>query len=133
MPRKAAPFKLKTQAPTEKSEQEIFMKLLWKAHNEVYEMTYAIPNGRTSMMEGLKYKRLGAKAGYPDVNVDFPVASYHGLRIEFKRREGGVVSDAQQAWLEKLNKRGYLAVVAKGFDEARIIVENYLSQVPHGT
>lgn len=102
------------------------MKWLWKAHNDVYEMTYAIPNGRTSMMEGLKYKRMGAKAGYPDVNVDFPVEPYHGLRIEFKRREKGIVSEAQQAWLDKLNRRGYLAVVAKGFDEAKIIMEDYL-------
>ncbi len=127
MPRKAPPFKLKVQVPTEKSEQEIFMKWLWKAHSDVYEMAYAVPNGRTSMLEGLKYKRLGAKAGVPDVVVDFPVAPYHGLRIEFKRREGGVISDAQQAWLEKLNRRGYLAVVAKGFDEARVIVEKYLT------
>ena len=96
-------------------------------------MAYAVPNGRTSMLEGLKYKRLGAKAGVPDVVIDFPVNPYHGLRIEFKRRDGGVVSEAQQSWLERLNKRGYLALVAKGFDQARIILENYLSDVPCGT
>lgn len=125
MPRKA--LKLKAQIPTEQTEQQIFMKWLWKAHSDVYEMAYAVPNGRTSMLEGLKYKRLGAKAGVPDVVVDFPVSPYHGLRIEFKRREGGIVSEAQTAWLENLNKRGYLAVVARGFDEARIMVEKYLS------
>lgn len=78
------------------------------------------------MMEGLKYKRLGAKAGVPDVVVAFPIKPYHGLYIEFKRREKGVISEAQQAWLDKLNKRGYLAVVAYGFDEAVKIVESYL-------
>lgn len=97
-------------------------------------MAYAVPNGRTSMLEGLKYKRLGAKAGVPDVVVDFPVEPYHGLRIEFKRREGGVVSDAQQVWLDNLNKRGYLAVVAYGFEEAKKIIDQYLNQeVPRGT
>ena len=89
-------------------------------------MAYAVPNGRTSMLEGLKYKRLGAKAGVPDVVVDFPVAPHHGLRIEFKRREGGIVSEAQQAWLDNLNARGYVACVAKGWEEGAAIVEKYL-------
>lgn len=120
------PFKLKVLVPTEKTEQEIFMKWLWKAYPKVYEMAYAVPNGRTSMLEGLKYKRLGAKAGVPDVVVDFPVEPYHGLRIEFKRREGGVVSETQQEWLDKLNRLGYLACIAKGWEEGAAIVEKYL-------
>lgn len=78
------------------------------------------------MLEGLKYKRLGAKAGVPDVVIDYPVLPYHGLRIEFKRREGGVVSEAQQDWLDKLNRLGYLACIAKGWEEGAAIVEKYL-------
>lgn len=120
------PFRLKAQVALEKTEQEIFMKWLWKTKPEVHELSFAVPNGRTSAIEGLKYKRQGAKAGVPDVVVAFPVKPYHGLYIEFKRREGGKVSEAQQAWLDNLNRVGYLAVVAKGFDEAKNVMENYL-------
>lgn len=107
-------------------EQETFFKWLAVAYPRVYEMTYAVPNGRTSAKEGAKYKRLGAKAGYPDVNVDYPVEPYHGLRIEFKRRDGGVLSESQELWLEKLSKKGYAACVACGWEEGKKILEDYL-------
>lgn len=112
-------------------EQETFMKWLAVAYPRVYELTYAVPNGRTSAKEGAKYKRLGAKAGYPDVNVDFPVSPYHGLRIEFKRRDGGVLSELQESWLERLSAKGYAACVACGWEEGKKIVEDYLKPLAY--
>ncbi len=89
---------------------------------------YAIPNGGYRYaLEALKFKRMGAMAGVPDICIPIPSGVYHGLYIELKRRIGGVISDNQQSWLEFLNETGYYARVAYGFDEAREIVLSYLA------
>ena len=56
-----------------------------------------------------------------------PRGNYHGLYIELKRTKGGVISDAQKEWIEMLNGRGYLAVVAKGATEAIKVISDYLN------
>lgn len=112
-------------------EQETFMKWLAVAYPRVYEMTYSVPNGRTSAKEGAKFKRLGAKAGVPDVCVAFPVKPYHGCYIEFKRRDGGVLSELQESWLERLSAKGYAACVACGWEEGKKILEDYLKPLAY--
>jgi VRR-NUC domain len=92
---------------------------------------FAIPNGGwRSMSEGVKFKRSGVKSGVPDICIPLPVEPYHGLYIELKRVRGGVLSEVQAEWLEFLNGKGYKASVARGFDEARDIIENYLNGSP---
>jgi hypothetical protein len=115
------------QQPTEHQEQIAFMSWLARFNPLVYEMTYHIPNGRLSAIEGAKYKRLGAKSGVPDVCIAYPVEPYHGLYIEFKRRDGGSgVSENQELWLVRLNHVGYKAIVCKGWEEAKDVFESYL-------
>jgi len=95
---------------------------------------YAIPNGGwRSAGEAVKFKLSGVKPGVPDLCIPLPVSHYHGLYIELKRVIGGKVSDVQGEWLNYLQSKGYFAVVAKGFDEAKGIVEYYLSLAPQGT
>lgn len=94
---------------------------------------FAIPNGGwRSMTEAIKFKRCGVKAGVPDLCIPFPIYPYHGLYIELKRTKGGKLSDEQDNWLNYLRSQGYYAVVAKGFDEAKEIVEHYLALSPKG-
>jgi hypothetical protein len=59
-----------------------------------------------------------------------PVArgGYHGLFIEMKRQKGGTVSPTQRDWIEYLLAQGYQAVVCRGFDAAREVIEQYLDQ-----
>lgn len=121
----------KSLIATEAVEQETFMKWLAVAYPRVYEMTYAVCNERSSATEGAKFKRRGVKSGYPDVNIDFPVSPYHGLRIEFKRRDGGVLSDLQEMWLERLSAKGYAACVACGWEEGKKILEDYLKPLAY--
>ena len=88
---------------------------------------YHIPNGGSrNRIEAHNLKLEGVKAGVPDICLPVPCGNYHGLYIELKRTKGGVVSDAQKEWIEMLNGRGYLAVVAKGANEAIKVISDYL-------
>ncbi len=82
------------------------------------------------MLEAVKLKRMGISPGFPDIEIPLPIAPYHGLYIELKRVSGGKVSDVQKEWLEYLRSQGYYAEVAKGFEEAKAIVLNYLALQP---
>ena len=88
---------------------------------------YHIPNGGSrNRIEAHNLKLQGVKAGVPDICLPVPCGDYHGLYIELKRTKGGIVSDAQKEWIEMLNGRGYLAVVAKGATEAIKVITEYL-------
>ena len=78
-------------------------------------------------MAALKFKREGLRAGYPDLGLDMARGEYHGLRIEMKRRKGGVVSIEQLAWHNLLRKQGYAVRVCKGADDAIQALEWYLA------
>lgn len=78
------------------------------------------------MYEAVKLKRMGVKAGVPDICIAIPSAGYHGAYGELKRREGGRVSDTQKHWLQALADKGYYVFVAEGADEFIKHVQNYL-------
>ena len=84
----------------------------------------------------VKCKVLGHLNGYPDNFYMEPRCSYHGLFIELKR-EGTKLKNKNGEWasehleeqaevLSKLESKGYKAVFAVGFDEAKQILDNYL-------
>lgn len=74
-----------------------------------------------------KAKGLGMVRGFPDVFLPVRKAGYGGLFIELKRPRGGKLTPEQRAWLEELGEQGYLAVCCRGFEEARRVLEGYLS------
>lgn len=87
----------------------------------------AIPNGGSrNPIEAKNLKLQGVKAGIPDLFLTLPKNSFGGLWIELKRKKGGVISELQKESIERLRKVGYCVEVAKGFDEAKIIIEKYL-------
>lgn len=89
---------------------------------------YAVPNGgfRHKAVAG-KMKAQGVRAGVLDFNLDVARGPYHGLRIELKRRVGGTISLAQKAWIVELTHQGYLAIVCRGWEQARDRLVDYLS------
>ena len=85
------------------------------------------PNeGKNEVQYIVKQKRLGMRVGFPDIIIFEPRGNYHGLAIELKREKGGRVSEAQKECLDELNARGYLAVVCRGFTEAKDVIDRYL-------
>ncbi len=70
----------------------------------------------------MKNKAIGVRAGVPDLMI---IVKSKLIFIELKRTKGGVVSEFQKDWLEKLNKCvGISAYVCRGYEEAKNIIEN---------
>lgn len=81
-----------------------------------------IPNGFERTDRGAQAaQNAGASRGSPDVRIyDSPPAfpQYKGVAIELKRVRGERERKAQSDWLEALRKRGWIAFVASGSEEA---------------
>lgn len=81
---------------------------------------FAVPNGGLrSKATALKLWKEGVQSGVPDlIIIDPPPAKAAvGTALEFKRRKGGVVSAAQEGWLEAFAARGWEARVVNGLAE----------------
>lgn len=98
----------------------------WLKKKDV-EHSASANGGKRSLSEGVRFKRMGVSAGYPDLTIPYPFKGYHGLYIEFKRPDGGTVSPEQTKWLNFLNAQGYYAKVAYGCEDAKAIFADYFS------
>lgn len=118
-------FKLRPYQPKEKEEQAALVS--WLRAKKIDH--FAIPNGeKRDLITAIHLKRQGCVPGIPDLMIPIKTSYHAGLFIELKRRSGGVVSPSQRMWIDKLNENGYLAKICLGWDEARRIIENYLSE-----
>ncbi len=116
--------------PRERDEQE--MLFTWAAlmagRWPALRLMYHIPNGGSrDVREARRLSGQGVKAGVPDICLPAARGGYHGLFIELKRRKGGRLSEAQEAWIGALRREGYRAEVCAGFEAARRVVEEYMS------
>jgi len=82
----------------------------------------AVPNGGLrSKKTAWKMVSEGAKKGVPDLLIfDPPPAkpACYGVALELKRSHGGRLSSAQKVWLDRLEARGWVPLVAEGCSEA---------------
>lgn len=113
---------------TEAEEQTAVMT--WAKYHEwefpALRWLHHVPNGGSRHpAEAVTLKRMGVKAGVPDLCLPFPSHGYHGLYIEMKS-EKGYASPLQKEWLDALNKNGYKAVVCRGAQSAISELEGYL-------
>ena len=92
---------------------------------------------KVTILVEAKAKSMGKQKGYPDLIIDEPNKYYHGLRIELKRARKRLksgktsvshtkVSPEQKEWLQRLNNKGYYAVVCYGAKEAIEVIEEYM-------
>lgn len=95
---------------------------------------FAIPNGgsrgdteRSARIVGGRLKAEGVKPGVADVFLPHAAHGVHGLFIEMKRANGGVVSPEQSAFGAEMQRRGYGFAVAYGWQAARDILLSYLT------
>lgn len=94
---------------------------LWLAH--------AIPNGGSrGKVEASKFKAEGVKAGIPDVFIPIPNFYYHGLYIEFKKKDG-CPSEEQRAMILLLIEKGYQVIVVNDLETATFQFENYMLNI----
>ena len=91
-------------------------------------LMHAIPNGgKRDIRTAAKLKAEGVKPGVPDIFLPVPRGGKHGLYIELKRRKGGTVSAAQEAWIRALTEQGYVCAVCHGATAARDEIEAYMA------
>lgn len=87
--------------------------------------------------QAMKQKRQnGGRRGWPDLFIAEPMNGLHGLFIELKKagtrlkkKDGTWASshlEEQNEVLNKLQKKGYAAYFAVGFEEAKQIIDDYL-------
>lgn len=96
-------------------------------------------SSKSAMIRGAKLKRMGQSRGVwdyevfvPIKNIDGKVDCYQELRIEMKRRKGGVVSDEQKAWGKVYESAGIPCKICRGADEAIKFVSRYLKNNDDG-
>lgn len=118
----------KIAAPSEDEEQTTIMDycLAMQGKYPELEMMYHIPNeGKRGRYYASVQKRIGLKAGVPDLCLPIARKGFHGLYIEVKAIDGRT-SPKQQEWIDKLNEQGYKAVVCYGADAAIEVIADYL-------
>lgn len=126
----------KRTVPLEDVEQSFLMQWCHLSRGTYPDLAwiYAIPNfsghygtDRSRLIAGKKLKQLGRKKGYPDLGLDVAKGSYHGLRIELKRCQGGTVSPEQHQWHDRLRAQGYCVLICRGWEAASRDLLWYLS------
>lgn len=78
--------------------------------------------GKRTPFEQYKLKQLGTKAGFPDLLIFFE-GRLLGLELKF---EVGRPTKAQEAWIYALQQQGHAAAIARGFDEARAVIDKFI-------
>ena len=116
----------KQRSRVEHTEQSKLVGMIRAFHPGV--IVAAIPNGggRTPQ-ERVSLHAEGVLAGMPDLVVLKPSKGFYGLFLEMKTREG-VESAAQKDIARRLNKEGYLCLVARSSQDAFKIVTDYLME-----
>jgi hypothetical protein len=72
-----------------------------------------------------KFKRMGYKAGTPDLLIFEPQNQYNGMFLELKT-EKGTKTTSQKKFLKMAWERGYYATTAYGYNNAIALIDNYL-------
>ena len=89
---------------------------------------YHTPNGGSrNVAEAVNLKRMGVKAGVPDLCLPYPSQGYHGLYIEMKT-EKGRPSACQRDYLSWLNQAKYKAVCCHSAEEAIEVIWGYINE-----
>jgi hypothetical protein len=126
--------------PSEATIHQQVAEYLKLQHRNVIFRTDFAAGIKMTMFQAIKHKKLQSGKSYPDLFIAEPRGGYHGLYLELKKAGTGVfLKDGtvskkehfqnQAATLQELRDRGYMAEFAVGFDEARSLIDRYLSEV----
>lgn len=85
--------------------------------------------GRNKFALIKKYKAEGLTPGVSDLFLCVPKNGYNGLWLEMKDKgkKENSLSGVQGLWLSDMREQGYRAEWAAGFEEARTIIQDYLT------
>ena len=99
---------------------------------------FAIPNGSflaggpaKRAMQMARLKKEGLKKGVSDLFLAVPAGGFHGLFLEMKdvKKTKCSVSSEQRDHIELMDKMGYGAEWAAGFEQAKNIITHYMEMI----
>lgn len=94
-------------------------------HSALKAMYHAANEGKRSRAAGANLKRQGMKPGVSDICLPYAAGKYNNLYIELKVGTNKA-SDAQLAFIDKINEIGGKALVVYGADSAIEVITAYL-------
>ncbi len=124
-------------------EQTLHTKVAWYLRhnypNVIFRTDFAA-GIKMTMGQAVKHKALQSSRAYPDLFIAYPTEEYHGLFIELKAdnakvylKDGTLSKEKhiqeQEAMLDRLRALGYRASFAKGFDQAKELIDDYIGLV----
>lgn len=126
-------------AQKESQIQSNFVKSFRLIYPKLSLLLFAVPNGSSrNKLEAFRLKREGVVRGVADMLFLFPNRNYHGLCLEFKKREEylgvngkictrrGYQSAEQQEWQKAVEEQGYKYAVVYSVAEGLDIVRDYV-------
>lgn len=128
--RKYAAPKRRPAVDYEGQEQTALFNWLRVRYPAAAKLAYHVPNGGHRMKAvAARLKAQGVKAGVSDITLPMARGGYFGLYIEFKATppHDAAVSPSQMAFLQAVEAQGYLALVCRGFEAAREVIEGYMA------
>lgn len=116
---------------TESQEQKQLIQ--WCRTDPRLQYLFHIPNESIGGQGWIvRNRQMGVKPGVPDLFYPVPLWGYHGLFIEMKAAKGRLGTE-QKRWIDVLTAFGYKCVVAKGWEEAKKALEDYLGKADKKT
>lgn len=100
----------------------------WMAYQypKEYAFLHHSPNGgKRNAREAARFKAMGTKAGFPDLQLCLPRRGKHGLFIELKT-DKGTQTEYQKNWQKMLTSEGYAYLVCRSFEQFCNIINKYL-------
>jgi hypothetical protein len=124
------PRENKAKVATEEQEARALMKWVRTIGIKKYPelaLFYHIPNGeKRNVVTGARLKAMGVMAGIPDYHLPVGRGPINSLYIELKKRKAGRVNKNQVDLLERLELENNRVEIARGWEEAVKIIEEYL-------
>ena len=94
---------------------------------EKADLLFHIPNGgKRNIREAVKFKKMGVKAGIPDLFLSQASGKYFGLYIEMKAGKGKL-TDNQKNYFERFDLEHYACREVKSIEEFISVMEWYLN------
>ncbi len=81
---------------------------------------------KTSVWQGAKLKKLGVRAGMPDILIFQPNKTYSGLALELKIKPNKPTKNQLEV-LTMLSNNNWNTAVCYSFDEAKNLIDNHLN------
>ena len=113
---------------TEREHQRALNQWMYHTHPALYPKFFHIPQERQNQREAQRLKSEGVKRGLPDCLLLHPASTATGLALELKApgTSPSSLSDPQREALGYFRDCGFVAAVAKGWETAAHIIDNYV-------